>query len=63
MSGGERVDVLHMTRVISRRCAVVTTTLCGRNRVVADGMNITSKPERVTCKLCRAALARAEPQS
>ncbi|MFD1043238.1 hypothetical protein [Pseudoxanthomonas kaohsiungensis] len=41
-----------MTKVIERRGSTVTTTLCGRNRTISDGMNITDNADKVTCKLC-----------
>jgi hypothetical protein len=60
---GRRVPV-HKSKVVRRRlfgvAAVTTTTLCGRSRAMADGMNITDCDDDVTCKLCRAALARVQ---
>lgn len=53
------VDVLHMSKVVSRAGYTKTTTLCGRSKVMDDGMNITVYPQVVTCKLCRARLDRA----
>ena len=44
----------HFYRVLRRRVAVVTTTLCGRmSDKSADGINSTTDPAKVTCKLCK----------
>lgn len=40
--------------------AIVTTTLCGRNRTTADGLNSSANDDEVTCKFCIRRMLRAD---
>lgn len=54
----------HFFKVINRRAAVVTTTLCGRmSKHSRDGTNSTSDAASVTCLFCLSALASAQGRS
>lgn len=44
--------VLHKSRVVSFSGYTRTTTVCGINKIVSDGMNIADTDAEVTCKFC-----------
>jgi hypothetical protein len=56
-------SVLHKSRVIQHDHTIQTTTLCGRNRLTGDGMNITGSSDEVTCKFCLRMLGLPVPLS
>lgn len=52
---------VHFFKVLRRRAAVVTTTLCGRmSSGSRDGINSTTERDKVTCKFCLSLLARVQ---
>ena len=52
---------VHLSRVRKNAFGGTTySTLCDRFRVTDDGMNLTTNPEEVTCKLCLARLPREQ---
>lgn len=56
----KHTPVVHL-RVVRRGPfgGTVTTSRCNRLRTLADGMNLSDDPKSVTCKFCRADIAKA----